>query len=403
MSEDFEAMLRILKPAISGGDFELPEKNDYTESLKKAKEQGVYYMALFGLENMGKLTDAERNELFSAAAKNIRRNAFIEKLILKLEEGGVRCTLLKGMTVARFYSEPDVRISADTDILIPKNDEKRVSDILKKWGFEVEGRSRNDHHFRAYHKIGGIIEFHILLYQQSANDIFFKNKIYYNEERLEIKSGIYAMGLTDGLFSIVTHFIKHFLKSGAGIRQISDIAVYMKQNEEFINKNRFDEIMKELNYSTLIGVIKGIAVKYWGMDFKDAITDGSKINALLSDIEDGGAFGNNDVEREKFFNIISEKMSDMNEKEFRKYKKNNLGEKMIDKIFLPKYRLCEQYPIAKKHKFLIPALQIWRWCRLIVQLTFGKRTPGNILYGDSSISKSDKARIEMLKEIDILH
>ena len=222
MTTEFEQILFLAAESISGQEYQGNLVEDIGLLKEKAKEQGINYMIMSSLVKRKLATDAEELMIMSAVATNIKRRAFIENIIKILQSEGVQCLLLKGDAVSRLYYEQDVRISSDTDILIKPEDEKKTSMILEKTGFEVESRSKNGHHFKAYHKLGGMLEIHIALYQKSVEDIIFKNKLRYNQKCYVMPNGIETLGITDGIIYITSHFIKHFIKAGAGIRQMAD-------------------------------------------------------------------------------------------------------------------------------------------------------------------------------------
>jgi hypothetical protein len=143
--------------------------------------------------------------------------------------------LLKGTTLAALYAEPEARISGDTDVLINSDKEDKASEVLKTLGYEVSKREEHEHHFEAKHPIGGLMEVHVELIQKSVSDMAFYNKVEYNEEFRIHQNGVKTFGFNDGLVYNAVHFIKHFVKSGAGVRHIMDMLLYMKKYEEEID------------------------------------------------------------------------------------------------------------------------------------------------------------------------
>ncbi|MDY6034472.1 MAG: nucleotidyltransferase family protein, partial [Bulleidia sp.] len=180
MTREFGEMLRFFGASALGYDIKKIEDIDIATIRRLAIEQGIWTIIY---EPLSKVYDLNRykSEFIFAVTRAIQQREFTLKVIRQLEREGVECCILKGAAVARLYAEPDCRISSDTDILIALQNEKKAEDVLKKNGYSFEKRAINDHHLKAYHPIGGLLEIHVRLYSHSTEQIIFNGLKLYSE------------------------------------------------------------------------------------------------------------------------------------------------------------------------------------------------------------------------------
>ena len=193
--------------------------------------------------------------------------------------------------VSELVKEVD-RISSDTDILINQKDEKKLSAFLKSKGYDVKKRDKNDHHMKATHPIGGLLEVHVALNDELFDRLAFNDKVNYDEPYETItlgKNTIHTLGINDNLMYLTAHYIRHFLNGGSSIRQMMDLLLYMKKYEDKIDFDKYNKLLKELKYDKLIDAVQSIGAKYFGMDFE--VNSQDIIDVLLEDCEKCGLFG----------------------------------------------------------------------------------------------------------------
>ena len=397
MSTEFINMLYLFGAAATGK----PVNIKYCENLSKIRDLAisqevwdVIYAALRDKIASGEVkippqiyANLEKT-FMSNVALNVRRVEYNMQTLRKLEEHGIRCCVLKGTTVARLYYMPETRISSDVDILIDRENEKRAVEILSQLGYGCESRSKHDHHIKAYHKIGGLLEIHVALHSVPTNDILLDDKIRYNEEFMLLDSGIYSLGVNDALTYLSAHLIKHLINDATGIRQMMDLLLYMKEYEVQIDWDKYNSLMQKLGYYNLIRVVKGIGVRYFDMEFDDAITEGHGMEELLEDCEIGGAFGHAEDERMQFYALFTKRRSGNSTTKHLIYSLFTAERSVWSLIFPPVASLQENFPYAKKYPVLIPAAWVNRF------IVIFKRNSGQLSCADSEEAKKTNAVIE---------
>lgn len=375
MTRDFENMLYLFGCSATGKEI----NTEHCESLSKIRElsllqeswdvvyAGLREKIISGEVKIPPEISSQLEKTFTAnVALNIQKTEFNLNTAKELEKRGVKCCILKGVGVARFYKIPEARISSDTDILIDKKDEKKVIAILTELGYETEFRAKKDHHLKARHKKGGLLEVHVALHSVPTSDIILDDIVRYNEEFVKTEDGYYIQGINDGAIYLSAHLIKHFINDGAGVRQMMDLLLYIKHYEKEIDWEKYNALMKKLNYDTFISVIKGIGVKYFGMEFDDAITSGSGFEELLEDCEKSGLFGLGEKDRKMFYSYYTQKRAKKGSFQHYVYNAYN-SERGLIQLFFPKLStMKERYGYVEKYPFLLP----FGWVHRLFDLTF---------------------------------
>ena len=392
MTQAFEHMLYLLGAGARGYDISA-ESMDMEAVRKVSIQQGVWPLVYKAAEPTVNVTPW-RSEFILSVARNVARKEFTLSVLKKLEEAGVRYCLMKGAAIATLYHEPECRISGDTDIFINPADEPKVEKILSELGYSFESRDKNDHHLQAIHPVGGLLEVHVRMYSKPTEKIVFNGKIHYSDKFDKISiddEEFYTMNAYDGLVYLTAHYIKHFLGTGCGIRQILDLLLYMERNKDEIDFDKYNALLCHLSYDKLIDVIKSIGGKYFGFDYPVVYPE--LMEELLTDMEKGGTFGYMADDRTNFYSMYcrarSDKLSD------RIYMAFNREDHLVKKLFPSKEAMVQRgYKYASKD-FLLPMA----WCNRFFDLSL-KKVKETI--ADDSPEKRTKNRLDMIRRFGMI-
>lgn len=214
----FELTMALLRSALWGEDV---PKEDWSEGwweeiYEVSRSQGVHTLIFDAFRPecvpprmlLAKwVVDIERTE---AGSRKV--NAVQKELSGILDRAGIRHTVLKGSAIARLYPRPEHRPCGDIDLFFPDADGfDRALSIAKRIG-DPEADSDGDIH---YFCKGVVIEHH-----RSWNHLSSR-----------VASGMEA-GLSnvelcpeDTLLMLYGHILRHSLVGGAGLRQLTDLAV----------------------------------------------------------------------------------------------------------------------------------------------------------------------------------
>lgn len=374
MTNHFKNMLHLFSANARGTKVQIEEELNIEEIRRLAKEQGIWTLVY---PELAKFSDASKYqmEFFGTVSKGISQKEFTLGIIKKLEERGIPCCLLKGASVAGLYNDPECRISSDTDILINPDDEEKLKKVLLELGYGVEERIENDHHLKAYHKNGGLLEAHVMLYSKTSQKFLFNGLDMYSESWSTMNINGYdyhILGINDGLIYLTAHYIKHLVNEGGGVRQMMDLLLYMEKYKEKIDFEYYERIIKELSYDKLLDVIKTIGAKYFGFNYE--IKDEELADKILTDSEIGGIFGFSSDSRRNFYESYCEKRTTLSKYQHKMFMSMNNEFSFFDKLFPGQKILVNVYGIKyAKNKWLVPIAWIHRNCKLVAKKVVWKK------------------------------
>lgn len=394
MTKEFETMLRLFGDCALGRKSNLNDINNIDGIIAASHNQGIWtcvYPQLFDVAGSAKY----RMSFLALISKSVRQNEFTMNVLSEVEAQGMKYCILKGIFASSLYANPDYRISGDIDILINPKDEKKFAEFLKSKGYEVEKRKKNDHHLAAIHPVGGILEVHVRLYGHVTDEVIFGKKISYGEPPMKVKSGkreFYTLGITDNLYFLTAHYIKHFVAGESGVRQMMDLLLFMKKYESEIDFEKYNSWLKELRYDRLINAVRSIGSKYFGMDFE--LCDEKYMNAVLDDCEKCGLFAQAADEGVYFYRQYCHKRKAVSEFRLKWLFWFKHETTLADRIFVPQEKLVNSGYSYAKHKVMLPVA----WLHKLVDHALKKnRTPSGKPANGEYLGKREK----MMKELDL--
>jgi hypothetical protein len=421
MTYEFEYLMHLYACGSRGLTPQPPRQPiDFDRLIQLAHEQSVLPLvgvALSNATNVG--LPSEKAQALVARTRSLALTNYFKKgLILKLlkdfEEAGIKAVLLKGFAVADLYAEPNCRISTDTDIYIDKKDEKRACKLLKDHGCNVNPRPPLSHHAVCEHPQMGHIELHVILYDEFVENIWFgkmDDRQFIQEELKRYEDGngsCLILGSTDNLIFLALHMIKHFILRGTSLRQMMDIALYLKIHQAQIDLKRFWATLDSLKYRKLINTVLSVMVSYSGFTSEDFIgfekADEATTSALLNDLETGGWLGNKESEKRKGSWFMYNRIRYTEKRTSLSYwcymiKRNTIN--YICVLFPVRAALEKKFPYVKKTIWLVPAAWIHRLLFGIWKLLCGKMDTGFALRSEQ-VSSDDKGRDYLFKLMNMM-
>lgn len=394
MTKEFETLLYLFGDASCGRKTKIQSVDNPDLIVGMAVKQGIW-SCIHPL--LGTICDLSKYQLDFLAhiSKSVARNEFTYSIIKKAEEAGIRCCVLKGVFVASLYAEPDYRVSSDTDIVIDPKDEKKMAKFLCDNGYIVKKRGKNDHHMRARHPIGGLLEVHVSLYSKITDKIVFCGKDMYSEPWMKVSVGdkeFYTLGINDNLAYLTAHYIKHFINGGSSIRQMMDLLLYIKKYEDRIDFERYEKLLRDLKYDKLIQSVKSIGAKYFGLGFE--VVDEENMGILLEDSEKCGLFGSSSQKQTNVYNQFCERrkvVSNLRLKFLLWFKSEN---SLFKRLFPKQKALIKMGYSYSKHKWLIP----FAWAHKLFDYVFKR----NKIINEKKDASVLNERLQTMKKLSLI-
>lgn len=225
-----------------------------------------------------------------------------DELIQWFTEADIATVVLKGSSVAQYYSQPELRALGDIDVLINKKDIEMAQAILISHGYEM---CEKDHGYHiGYRRSNVCVELHY--HVTSLPD----SKGGYNMGEItqrfldsicEGTVGNYVfptLDQTNQTISLLLHMIRHMFGSGIGLRQLCDWAVCINKVDPNILERDICPIFQKCGLMQYAKVATRVCVDYLGVPGANMLwaldADERICQMFISDIFRGGNMGRAD-------------------------------------------------------------------------------------------------------------
>lgn len=349
-----KGVIALIKSALDNSPHTLPDGFSIgmaaTEALRHKVIGLVYYGAVYcGVDK--KLEPMQALFRYLIPTMNVTEKQFytVNKVCAAFEENGIDYMPVKGTVLQPYYPNRELRTMGDADILIRVEQYEQIKPIMEQLGFTFEYES--DHELVWKNK-NLFLELHKRLIPSYNRDY----AAYYGDGwRLghPEKEGAcrYVMTNEDQMIYLFTHFAKHYRDGGVGIRHILDLYVFSKAHPD-MDKAYMEQELKKLR---LLEFYRNICdtLQVWFNDAPETeITD-----LITGVIFRSGEFGLSEDR------IAAGGLRDMGDgktaKEMRSGRVRNV-------LFLPYDAMCEQFPVLKKCKILLPLMWVVRAFRVVL-------------------------------------
>lgn len=202
---------------------------------------------------------------------------FTQQVASLFEKHNISYILLKGISLAAYYPQPEYRKLGDLDIYIHDPEQlEHAKQILTEHGF-AEEKEISDHHITYLYSVPAtgstfILELHfriVGLYQyEKANQLI--DHIYSPRQVVPVSQIINGRSYpvlppTEYAFYMIHHMLKHYLYSGFGIRLLCDFTFYLKNHSREINFHQLHLWCRESRIFHLYEIILESCRLYLGL------------------------------------------------------------------------------------------------------------------------------------------
>ena len=404
IDREFVSMIYLMTNAASDNNISI-ENFDENKVLQYAKEQSVLPLVCSSLN-----TDRYKRIILGTVSKNISDLSYIRCILEELSKNDIDFVILKGESVAAIYKEPELRISGDVDIMVEEKHEEKTLKIFSEYGYSYKKRPEWGNETALCHPSKKMVEIHISLYDKSREDILFGEVGNITEPYMKIKTNnlgeIKVLSPNDGIMFLYLHFVKHFLSSGAGIRQLLDVVMYSRHYRDKINWEKFFKKLESIHYLQLYSYILSAAVKYMGFKKEELpyiIYDFDRADKVVADLQHCGIFGHNETELAQFKRIYEKKRNEkygfVNYDEYEK----RYNASTIKLIFPSLEVMKKKYKYLKKHSYLLPFAWIQRIVSVVVGIIFEKKKIKRYInVNNVTTNKTIDSRMKLMEELDMI-
>ena len=329
------------------------ENVDMQNVFKISRDSHIANMVSYGINKAGiKLTGDvasafEYNRKYMLM-KDASQFVAQKKLIDAFESNGIANLPVKGQFIKNTYGQPDFRTMSDMDIHIKISDFNKIQEVLKALDFNVSLVTQNlilasQPPFVNLELHGDNGEF---------KDTTFGDNLFNVASLIEGKSYSYEFSLENHYIYIIEHYAKHFRDvSGMGVRMVCDVYNLYRTYKDKIDFEYVNDILKKSGTYKFHKMLIEKSKIYFESTLNEDSFDALDIFILSNKI-----FGT----REILIHNSNKKFSDT-------YLENSQKENyLIHRIFPPRKKMANYYPILNKAKFLLPFTWLHRGAKLML-------------------------------------
>lgn len=403
-----EALLNCISAALDGRECALTlAPDDWTALLRLAGEQKLLplvYAAVRGTPGFAAVPEAvraaaRRQTMREAAAQTVHTEAFL-RLYQALRAEGLAPVVVKGIVCRTLYPQPELRPSSDEDLYLTAAEMPRFHAVLLRAGFvltEPERDYRSAHEARYVHPDTGlVVEGHWALFPTeyavyAALNVQLPDLM---QRAQDWESGGVTLRVPDAcdhLIFLLLHAFKHFISSGVGVRQLCDIALWMRRFGAQIDWQRVRAALRATHSEGFAAAVIDAGVHWFGLERAAAHIppdwETLESAALLADALSGGVYGSADSTRRHSCTITIHAAD-------RAHRGGTGRASLCAALFPGREVMAGWYPYVARCPALLPAAwaqRIWRYLR-----TRGKHT------GAQDSLRVGAQRVELLRQYRVL-
>lgn len=415
MNKVSQLFLQALKASLQSEkilwDQEVSEEEWKTLFFLAQKHQvlPMIYEAVYSCQDVQNLPPETRQMwksqvIRAVMVQSLKTEEFV-RLYRQLAENGIHPKVVKGITCRRLYPNPDHRVSGDEDILIREDTFSKFHEAMLNCGMElaIPEQDMEAEYEVTYGKKTSplMIEAHKSLFPPQSEAYGELNRYFeqvWDQEHAVTILGteIHTLPPTDNLFYLICHAFKHFLHSGFGIRQVCDIILFANAYGAEVQWEQLLMQCREIHAEKFTAALFQIGEKYLVFDPQKAAypEEWSRIEVdeslLLSDLLEGGIFGDASMSRKHSSNITLHAVSAE-----KRGKTNSFS--LLKTVFPSAEDLKGRYGYLQKHPYLLPAA----WA----QRAAGYHKETQKMENNQAMDaiKIGSRRLELLKYYDILN
>lgn len=247
-----------------------PKDIDWQYIFDKSKEQnmaGLLFCAISRLDDKSKpsveLMQNWQQIMFSTIAIYSQRYNEFLRMVKSLYSNGIKLVGLKGCIIRNLYTVPELRTMGDFDLLADKKDISFISDIFESNGYKV----KKDTFGIICDAPKGHWEIFYGLDEEFRENTPYWDRTIYNDASLD--GYIYIPSHTHFLLHLIVHFGKHYIDTGAGLRNLCDIALYICKYKSLIDFTAVEAACKEQNYINIYIYVINSVIHCFGVEISN--------------------------------------------------------------------------------------------------------------------------------------
>ena len=342
---------------------------------------------------------AVRKTAVQTMAMQLHRSSVFLEVYRKLLEKGTHPLVVKGILCRELYPKPDLRISADEDLLVSEEELPAVLAVLRKAGMTAADPDAEQVLACRDSRTGLYLELHRTLFPASS-EVYgglnrFFDDAFANAVQVPLEGRVvWSLCPEEHLLYLILHSFKHFLHSGFGIRQVCDICLFTHRYGEEVDWPRLAQRLEQARAEVFAANLLAIGRKYLGFSaYPEAVERwmagfGEKLDCedLLADLLASGIYGSSSLSRQHSSLITLNAVKDG--------AGGRGAHRVLRTMFPARKDLLRAYPYLERYPWLLPAAWVQRLGRYQSQNGGAESAKESLSIGTQ--------RVELLKKYQVI-
>ena len=194
----------------------------------------------------------------------------IKKLEDIIRGCGVKCLILKGVSLAGYYPKPELRKFSDIDIYAP-NASQLLDDVFEKRGMELD----KIYYRHTHTTLGGVVvENHYCLLDVRGRKKFAELDGDLKRMALEYLAGFEEPGLysPNALFALIFnlhHAFSHFIYEGISLKFLVDWILFLRKENELLASEQTALALSKHSLLKFAAVMSEVSVRHLGLSLDE--------------------------------------------------------------------------------------------------------------------------------------
>lgn len=250
MTEQQKGVITLIKSALDGKAYPLPESFDMTQAIKTAMRHKIIALVYYGAVNCGVDKKSEPMQMlfpYVIASMNIVQKQAHEsdKLQAAFTQNGLDHMFMKGSLIQGLYPKPEMRTMGDLDILIRMEQYPKVETVMTALGYVFQYES--DHEL--VWKRGKVtVELHKHMIPTYDIDYYGYFGDGWGVAQPQTAHS-YQLSNEDFYVYMFLHMTKHYRLAGIGIKHFVDLWVYAQAHPE-LDMRKVEGALRQLKLYT---------------------------------------------------------------------------------------------------------------------------------------------------------
>ena len=205
----------------------------------------------------------------SAKKSYVKLKGLVEKIGDHVTAAGIRCLLLKGLSLSQYYKRPECRKFVDIDLYAPDAGSE-VDDVFRNGGIVVDNAFYRHSHINLS---GVLVENHHCLLDVRGRDKLVELDADLKDMALSHLNRCPAPGIyyPDTYFSLIFnlhHALSHFIYEGISFKFLVDWVLFLRK-EHLTTDQNVAYLLEKHGLLKFAAVMSEVCVKYFGLDLDD--------------------------------------------------------------------------------------------------------------------------------------